>query len=305
MNKNEQAVMPKRRKKRKKWPWILVVVLLAAIAGLYFAARGQVSAMATEEKAEQRDLTTYYSFSGNLTPVTDEIQTAKDSIKVKELYVKEGDVVETGAPLLRATDGTRIYADYAGTIEELFLVVDDQLQPGSQIAHIVEYRELEVSVDVDEYDISAITIGKEGTVYLNALDRTITGTVSEIARDAITDGGVSYFAVKMRVDAGDDVRSGMSVEVNMLNKEARGVVSLSLNTISYDEFNQPYVRVKSAEGKLSMRAIETGMSDGKYMEVLSGLAAGESVYYNANNMARFYEMQQEMMQTRSAMMGSK
>ena len=227
--------------------------------------------------------------------MTDEVQTAKDALKVKELYVQEGDRVEEGDALLRSGDGTRVYAAYSGTIEELYVETDDALQPGSQIARIVDYDALEVSVDVDEYDIDAIEEGKEGEVYLNALDTTVPGTVTEIARNATTEAGVSYYPVKLEVEAAQNVRSGMSVEVSILNQQALGAVSLSLDALSYDEYNRPFVYLKDAEGKLVAEYVETGVSDGQYIEIVSGVSEGEAVYYQSNDLARFFAMQQRMM----------
>lgn len=303
MSATNQAI-PQRKKKKKKWPWIVLAIVLVAGAALYFSASRQVRNAYTEEQAAARDLVTYYSFSGNLTPVHDEIQTAKETLKIKELYIHEGDMVSSGELLLRGTDGTRVYAAYSGTVETLYPEADDTLQPGSQIARIVDYSTLEVSVDVDEYDIDAVSLGKEGDVYLNALDRTVPGVVSEIAREATTEGGVSYYTVKLQVDAGQDVRSGMSVEVNILNKQAPGAVSVSLKALSYDEYNKPFVYKKDAEGKMLAEYVETGVSDGQNIQITSGLALGESVYYMSSDMMRFFAMQQDMMDARSAAMGS-
>lgn len=303
MSATNQAI-PQRKKKKKKWPWIVLAIVIVAGAALYFSASSRVRNAYTEEQAAARDLVTYYSFSGNLTPVHDEIQTAKDTLKIKELYIQEGDVVSSGELLLRGTDGTRVYAAYSGTVETLYPEADDTLQPGSQIARIVDYGTLEVSVDVDEYDIDAVSLGKEGDVYLNALDRTVPGVVSEIAREATAEGGVSYYAVKLQVDAGQDVRSGMSVEVNILNKQAPGAVSVSLKALSYDEYNKPFVYKKDAEGKMIAEYVETGVSDGQNIQITSGLALGESVYYMSSDMMRFFAMQQDMMDARSAAMGS-
>lgn len=286
------------RKKRKKWPWIILIVLVAAVSAILYSAGRTVSQGMNEETAQIRDIVTYYSFSGNLIPVTDEIQTAKDALKVKELYVSEGDPVTKGDALLRATDGTRVYAAYSGTIETLYAEADDQLQFGSQIARIVDYDALEVSVDVDEYDIGAVEVGKEGTVYINALDLSLTGVVSEIARSATTEGGVSYYEVKLQVQAAQGVRSGMSVEVNMLNQQALGAVSLSLDCLSYDEYNKPFVYRKDSDGKLAAVYVQTGVSDGKNIEITSGLNEGDTIYYQSNDMARFFAMRENMMSLR-------
>ncbi|MDD3336143.1 MAG: HlyD family efflux transporter periplasmic adaptor subunit [Eubacteriales bacterium] len=286
--------LPVKKKKHKKWPWIVaaiaIIILVVILTGV-----NSVSAALKEAVVTRRDLTTYYSFSGNLTPVYDEVQTAKEALKVKELYVAEGDGVKEGDLLLRGVDGARIYAAHDGTIETLYPELNDQLQPGAQVARIVDYDQLEVSVDVDEYDVDAITLGKEGTVYLNALDRQIPGTVTEIARSATVDGGVSYFKVKIRIDAQAQARSGMSVEVTILNQQALGVTTLPLSAISYDEYNKPYVLKKDEKGKTQSVSITTGVSDGQNVEITAGVEDGETVYYLSNDMARFYAMRESML----------
>ena len=296
-SKERETMANAKRRKRRKWPWVLMVLALLGAAGYWLLSAGNeaAQAMLTEETVQSRDLITYYSFSGNLTPVSDETQTAKESLKVKEVYVAKGDTVAKGDLLLRGTDGTRVYAAHSGTIEKLYAEKDDSLQPGSQIARIVDYATLEVTVDVDEYDIGAVTIGKEGTVYLNALERSIPGVVSEVAREATMEGGVSYYEAKLQVDAGSDVRSGMSVEVTILNQQALGVPSLSLDALSYDEYNRPYVYLRDAEGQLKATPVETGISDGKNIQILSGVAEGGKVYYQSFDMMRFFQMQREMM----------
>ena len=291
------ANKPTQKKRRKKWIWL---VLALAVIGwfaysLLTAGEQAAQAMFTEEAVQNRDIVTYYSFSGNLTPVTDEVQTAKESLKVKEVYAEEGDLVSEGDLLLRGTDGTRVYAAYSGTIETLYAEKDDPLQPGSQIARIVDYGTLEVSVDVDEYDIGAVTIGKDGDVYINALETTIPGVVSDVSRSATREGGVSYYQARLQVNAGSDVRSGMSVEVTILNQQVENTVSVSLDALMYDEYNRPYVYQKDAEGSLIAVQVETGVSDGKNIQIVYGLREGDRIYYHSNDLMRFFRMSGQMM----------
>ena len=291
----EMANRPARKKGRKKWIWLVLVLAVLGVGVYSFLSAGSEAAQAlfTEETVQRRDIVTYYSFSGNLTPVTDETQTAKQSLKVKEVYVAEGQTVQEGDLLLRGADGTRVYAAYGGTVEKLYAEKDDTLQPGSQIARIVDYETLEVTVDVDEYDIGAVTAGKEGTVYLNALERSISGVVSEVSREATSEGGVSYYEARLQVDAGSDVRSGMSLEVTILNQQALDTPSLSLDALGYDEYNRPFVYQRDAEGQMKAVPVETGISDGKNIQIFSGVEEGDTVYYQSFDMARFFAMMEE------------
>jgi len=288
----------KKKRRRRKWVWILLLILAALIAWQFLSSSQQASQTYQSETVQNRDITTYYSFSGNLTPVTDKIQTAKEAVKVKEVYVKEGDDVIKGQALLRGADGSRVTAQESGTIDTLYAEINDQLQAGAQIAHIIDYGTLEISLDADEYDIGALSLGKRGEVYLNALDKKVPGIVSEIARDATTEGGVSYYAVKMQIDAPEEIRSGMSVEVNVLNKQALSAPSISMNALSYDEYNRPFVLLRDAEGRMAAQYVRTGVSDGLYIHVTEGLDEGQNVYYQSQNTARFFMMPGNMRQNR-------
>lgn len=278
---------PRRKKKRRIWPWLLLLAALAAAALFFFGPRGQVQRGFKQVAAQKRDLSTWYAFSGNLTPITDEVLSAQKQMTVKELYVKEKDDVREGDALLRASDGQRVYAQYTGTLEELFVKEDDMLQPGTQIARLVDYDRLEVSVDVDEYDIDALTLGKQGEVFINALGQTVGGTVSSIARSATTQGGVSFYAVKLQVEAQPGIRSGMSVEVRVLKESAPGAITLPLSAISYDDDNNPYVLLQQ-DKDMVQRYIVTGISDGVYVQVVSGVSDGESISYADGDMMRFF-----------------
>ena len=88
-------------------------------------------------------------------------------------------------------------------------------------------------------------------MYLNALDTTVPGTVTETRPQRNHRSGVSYYPVKLEVEAAQNVRSGMSVEVSILNQQALGAVSLSLDALSYDEYNRPFVYLKDAEASSS------------------------------------------------------
>lgn len=274
-------------RKTSIWPWILgLLAVVLALLLLRMGSGGKQSYQQTT--AQRRDIVTYYTFSGNLTPVTDETQSAKTAFKVKELYVQEGDLVSQDQPLMRAADGTQILAKVSGTLETLSVEVDDVVQPGTPLAQIIDYSDLQVSVDVDEYDIASLYVGAEGEVLINALDMSMQGTVSEIARQATMEGGISFYPVKFQIEPHPDVRSGMSVEVRITSQMVKQALSLNLNVISYDESNKPYVLV-NPDGRIEVRRyIDTGISDGVFVEILSGLSEQETVYYTERNTLRFF-----------------
>ena len=102
----------------------------------------------------------------------------------------------------------------------------------------------------------------------------------------------------MQVEPGENVRSGMSVEVSVLKNESLGCVSLATKALSYDSYNKPYVLVRGEKGDMTARYLTLGVSDGLYTEVTDGLSDGESAYYIENDMLRFFAMSQNMRQQR-------
>ena len=89
----------KRRKKRKWIKWVILLLIVAAVA-VYVGLRGSdaVSLAGYEpEKAALRDIKTYHSFTGNISPVTEEQARSKlNGYRIQELKVEEGDEVKAG-----------------------------------------------------------------------------------------------------------------------------------------------------------------------------------------------------------------
>lgn len=276
--------MAKPKSNKRKWIiGIIVIAVLLVIILPKFLPTNPLNGMISEQ-IQLRDIELEYNFSGNLSPISDEIQTSQDSLKIKELYVAEDDIVTKGDLLLRATDGTRIFANVSGTIETLYVKENDSIQSGSQIAEIIDYKTLEVSIDVDEYDIKAIEIGKMGNVTINALDTTIQGEVCDISQSAQTTNGISYYKATMKIEAPENVLSGMSVDVSIPKESIKNAISLSLNTVLYDETGNPYVYIMNGD-KLSVQNISLGISDGQFAQVLSGLNNGDTVYYKSDEIS--------------------
>lgn len=84
-----------KKKKYRKWI-ILGVILIVIIIMLWQCGKAATNNMYSTATAEIGDLAIYYSFSGNT--VLDETQhfTSKDSWKIDEIQVKEGDTVKAG-----------------------------------------------------------------------------------------------------------------------------------------------------------------------------------------------------------------
>jgi HlyD family secretion protein len=87
---------------RKKWVWVLIVLLLAGVGmGAFFARRGESGTLVTVETIQKRDLEAIVSASGKIEPKKTVNISAQTMGRVTRLGVQEGDRVKQGQFLLQ------------------------------------------------------------------------------------------------------------------------------------------------------------------------------------------------------------
>ncbi|NLM75022.1 MAG: HlyD family efflux transporter periplasmic adaptor subunit [Clostridiaceae bacterium] len=97
--------MKGKRKKAKNIIVILVFIfLLAVVVRSCFRDRNQITY--TEEIVKNRDITTYFTFSGNIETKSSQAVFSQGVMPVKKFHVKEGDVVSKGDLLFEYDAGT-------------------------------------------------------------------------------------------------------------------------------------------------------------------------------------------------------
>ncbi len=86
---------------RKKWPWVIGVLVIAAIAGgVYSRSRQEKGTLVTAENIQQRDLEALVSASGTIQPKRSVNISAQSMGRVTQIGVREGDRVKAGQFLL-------------------------------------------------------------------------------------------------------------------------------------------------------------------------------------------------------------
>lgn len=161
----------------------------------------------------------------------------------------------TRASQLELTNLRNSLADYtitapcSGTVTALNVQPGDAVTPQTVLAVISDLDSMEIAIRVDEYSILNTAVGSPVTVYVDSIDSSYNGVLSWVADTATVENGVSYFEATVRFVPDEKVRSGMSVETHLVNVDAPGTLSVSVEAVQYREDNTAYVLVRGDDGE--------------------------------------------------------
>ncbi len=282
--------------KKRKWVrWVVLLLLVAAAAyGVARLSEKTQSAAYREEAVQTGDLTTYYHFDGLVRAPRMQTIAAAAADKVERVYVQQNARVEEGDKLYATEEGGAVYADMDGEVTGLYVGEGDVLAAGQTTAEIIDMSHLEVSLNVDEYDVSAVAPGTPVEVTVLALDARYEGVVQKLDKNGTASGDLSYYDATVAMPQMEGVYPGMQISARVLRGQATGANILRLDAVQFDDYNEPYVLVRGADGEPQRVPIETGLSDGVYCEIVSGVRAGDTVLApSALTMAEVMEQMRE------------
>jgi membrane fusion protein, macrolide-specific efflux system len=156
------------------------------------------------------------------------------------------------------------------------------VEPGATVstttAIIVISDRLIVKADVDETDIGRVKLGQRAMIGLDAYPEVkVGGRVDQISYESKVISNVTMYEVNIIPDTVPEVfRSGMSANVSIIGRSRKQVLLLPLEALT-GEGTERYVQVKGPKGEPVKRAVVAGLADDKSIEIVSGLAEGDTV----------------------------
>jgi HlyD family secretion protein len=244
---------------------------------------------------------------------TFEAKEAAYQVEVARCKAAMDQVEEAKGALKAARDDlskTTIHAPMAGTISALNKELGE-IALGSQfqkdvILVVADLTEMEARVNVDETDITSISIGQQASIEVDALlDHELHGEVAEISSSAnATGAGTSdqktEFEVKIRItDPPEALRPGMTATASIVSKTNDNALSVPIQSVavrSVDQLAMKGEERKDAEthytadkdgfveivftvndGKAVAKQVKTGIQSDERIEILEGLAEGDEI----------------------------
>ena len=202
-------------------------------------------------------------------------------------------VSNAGSSLENAQDRLSDYevtAPISGTVVTKSAKAGDKIEGGSSgtLCTIYDLTYLEMTMNIDELDISDVAVGQtvEGTA--DAVEgKTYTGVVTRVSVAGVTSGGITAYPVTVRIDETDGLLPGMNVDAEIVIEESRDTLAIPCGALNRGDTVLITAGSPSAVNALDQEApegyvyveVETGVSDGSYIEATSGLQEGDTVAY--------------------------
>lgn len=146
------------------------------------------------------------------------------------------------------------------------------------VATIINNDTLYIEVNVEEADISKLKVGDKAAVTFDAVDGVnLTGEISFISLTSTTssNGIVTYLVRVILSNTGaSQIREGMTAALEFITSEAQNVLSVPVQAVR-NIGGKPSVVMTDG----STRNVVTNFTDGKKVEVVTGLQEGEIIVY--------------------------
>lgn len=162
-------------------------------------------------------------------------------------------------------------------------IIARSMEPGqtatAQDTVLVMSDKLIIEAQVDETDLAQIQLGQTAKVTLDAYaTKSFPASVSHIAFEAETVDNVTIYRVQVLPDEMPEfVRSGMTANVTFTATSAESKLLVPAAAVREEGGRQVVSVPPFRPGDPVTREVTTGLTDGKSIEILSGLAEGDLV----------------------------
>jgi HlyD family secretion protein len=182
---------------------------------------------------------------------------------------------------------TQIRATVSGMVLEVPVEVGNQVieannfNEGTTIAAIADVEKMIFEGKVDESEVGKITEDLPLQITVGALENVIFDAVLDyIAPKGKEENGAIQFEIKGTLNKQDSVfiRAGLSANASIILAKVDSVLAVKEALVQFDDkTKKPFLEIETGDQEFERRDIEIGISDGIYVQVISGLAEGDKI----------------------------
>lgn len=273
----------KKTLKRKIIVSVIAISILLTSTYLFFNANraNEENMPLREYEVFRDDITAGITADGNVfLPYTSHYFNVP--VQLEEVYVRKGDTVKAGDKIAKAVgdelEDPYLYAKLDGIVISVPSVEGEMTAGKPIVAQIGDPEKIGAQIKLSQSDIGEVEIGQLVQFTLSAYPtQTLEGKIRQIQL-APTNANPLEYTAYASIEVDDLLLlEGMTFSAELIQKQVKDVLCLSNKAIQLKEGKQ-IVFLMDEEGNLFEQEIQTGFSDGRYSEILSGLSEGDIVY---------------------------
>jgi hypothetical protein len=177
-----------------------------------------------------------------------------------------------------------IVAKWPVRVGQVFVEEGDPVPPGTAVLSLTDPN-FTVTLQASATDRTKLKVGQHCTVQLVGGTEEQSGTISQLddnltALEAAQPGGAQQQVYEGEIQVGDlGAADGASVTIKVIVKEVQDAITVPIAAVKQNGSGEDVVRVIDLEhgGKVTEVKVQTGLTEGSYIEVSKGLKGNESV----------------------------
>lgn len=247
-------------------------------------ASGTVSAINVQEGSTVEKDAILLQLTGD--DLTEAIQSASETLQSAQISMEN---------MQDTMSSYTITAPISGTIIEKDAKQGDAMTSGTTLCIIYDLSYLEMQINVDELQISSLTVGQKVQITADAVQsKTYIGTVTRVSMKGTANGGTTTYPVTIQLDDIDGLRPGMNANAEIVVAEANNVLTVPNAAIvrgNYVLVTQDSPSASNADETMTAPdgyvyvPVQTGVSDDDYTEITSGLKDSDTIAYDPTSVA--------------------
>ncbi len=228
------------------------------------------------------------SYQNALDSAEDAVDNAENSLK--DAQDKIDDANDSLDDVIDEKTDYSITAPISGQVVSKDVLSGDTISRDSttKLCTIYDLSAVTFEMQVDELDVMKVKVGQKVNITADALEGvTFTGEVTNISLESTTNEGVTQYPVTVKINEVGDLLPGMNVTGEIILDEVTNVLAIPSDALMRGDV--VYVKdpaVTEAVGDVPAGfkevKVETGLTDGDYIEIKSGLTGEEEVYVVRN-----------------------
>ena len=235
------------------------------------------------DEAPNEDLSVDYQVDGSATMGVD-YNTLTGSITLPRGRTRASIVVETIDDDVIFVPSDMIVADWPARVGTVFVDEGETVQLGQELLTLTEPN-FTIRLFANPTDRSELAVGQVVQVEIEAGDQESGGVITQLDDAAtIEEGGTETYEGVVESDADLAAVDGASVRIEVVLEERVDAIVVPIAAVRQDGTGNDIVLVvDEASGTSTPTPIVTGLQEGSFTEVVSGLSGDELVIVNVDN----------------------